>query len=200
MLKQAKYKEKKFNTTTHIGGWYIPLDVCNELIKFFELNVDLQCEAAHNENGKVGINKNIKEGTDLEIDHSYKENIIGKYREHLQEILTLYLKKYEYSNRVHKFDINRNYNIQKYPIGGGYKVWHHENTGESHYALRHLVFMTYLNNVKNGGTEFLYQQMSVEAKKGLTLIWPATWTHTHRGIVSNDKEKYIVTGWYSFEK
>ena len=42
--------------------------------------------------------------------------------------------------------------------------------------------------------------MSVEAKKGLTLIWPATWTHTHRGIVSNDKEKYIVTGWYSFEK
>ena len=30
--------------------------------------------------------------------------------------------------------------------------------------------MTYLNNVENGGTEFYYQNLRVEAKKGLTLI------------------------------
>jgi len=26
-------------------------------------------------------------------------------------------------------------------------------------------------------------------------MWPAEWTHTHRGIISTNKEKYIATGW-----
>ena len=62
---------------------------------------------------------------------------------------------------------------------------------------RALVYMTYLNDVSNGGTEFLYQEFKTEARKGLTLIWPAEWTHTHKGIVSPDKEKYIITGWFN---
>ena len=36
------------------------------------------------------------------------------------------------------------------------------------------------------------------AKKGLTLIWPSEWTHTHKGEVSSTKEKIIITGWYNF--
>jgi hypothetical protein len=59
--------------------------------------------------------------------------------------------------------------------------------------------MTYLNDVPNGGTEFYYQGLKSPAKKGLTLIWPADWTHTHRGIVDDKNEKYIVTGWYNYE-
>ena len=49
-----------------------------------------------------------------------------------------------------------------------------------------------------GGTEFKLQKMKVKAEKGKTIIWPSDWTHTHRGIVSPSKEKYIVTGWWSF--
>jgi len=30
-----------------------------------------------------------------------------------------------------------------------------------------------------------------------TVIWPADFTHTHRGIVSKTQEKYIATGWYN---
>ena len=59
--------------------------------------------------------------------------------------------------------------------------------------------MTYLNDIKNdGGTEFFYQKTKFNAKKGLTLIWPAEWTHTHRGIISEEYEKYIITGWISY--
>jgi hypothetical protein len=66
-------------------------------------------------------------------------------------------------------------------------------------AARHLVFMTYLNDVTDaGGTEFLYQGITVQPRKGLTLIWPADWTHHHRGVVSPTQEKYIITGWFSF--
>ena len=59
--------------------------------------------------------------------------------------------------------------------------------------------MTYLNDVDDGGTEFLYQNLITPAEKGLTLIWPAGFTHTHRGVVSQTKTKYIATGWYSIE-
>jgi len=57
--------------------------------------------------------------------------------------------------------------------------------------------MTYLNTVKNGGTKFLYQKKTFNAIQGLTLIWPATWTHTHQGVIAK-KEKLIITGWLSF--
>ena len=60
--------------------------------------------------------------------------------------------------------------------------------------------MTYLNDVPDGGTEFLYQNIKTKAQKGLTLIWPAHFTHTHRGIVSKTQPKYIITGWWSFDE
>ena len=64
---------------------------------------------------------------------------------------------------------------------------------------RHLVFMTYLNDVEDKGeTEFVLQNLKVKAEKGKTVIWPSDWTHTHRGIISPTQEKYIVTGWFSF--
>ena len=37
--------------------------------------------------------------------------------------------------------------------------------------------------------------IKLKPKKGLTVIWPAEWTHTHRGIASMTQDKYIVTGW-----
>ena len=35
----------------------------------------------------------------------------------------------------------------------------------------------------------------IKAKEGKLVIWPSDFTHPHRGIVSLDEEKYIVTGW-----
>jgi len=59
--------------------------------------------------------------------------------------------------------------------------------------------MTYLNDISDEGeTEFLYQKIKVKPEKGLTLIWPTDWTHTHRGIPSQTETKYIATGWYRF--
>ena len=59
--------------------------------------------------------------------------------------------------------------------------------------------MTYLNTVNDGGeTEFIYQKLKVKPETGLTLIWGADWTFTHRGITSKTETKYITTGWYSY--
>lgn len=59
--------------------------------------------------------------------------------------------------------------------------------------------MTYLNDVTDeGGTQFLHQNVTVQPRKGLTVVWPADWTFFHRGIPSPTQEKRIITGWFNF--
>ena len=86
------------------------------------------------------------------------------------------------------------------PDKRGYPAWHYERHRKPDYSMkRHLVFMTYLNTVDDEGeTEFWYQRKYIQPRKGRTLIWPAEWTHTHRGIPSQTQDKYIITGWYSY--
>ena len=114
----------------------------------------------------------------------------------LQETLFLYLEKFRHANHVEKFKAEH-FNLQWYKPGGGFKKWHCERCGV-HDSDRHLVFMTYLNDVPKGGTKFLYQDLELPAKKGLTVIWPSDWTHTHKGVISKEHEKYIITGWFNY--
>lgn len=86
--------------------------------------------------------------------------------------------------------------IQKTVPGQGYHVWHHEHGvgGRAHRRL--LAFSLYLNNVEEGGeTEFLYQKARFKPVMGQILIWPAYFTHAHRGNQPLSGEKYIITGW-----
>jgi len=85
---------------------------------------------------------------------------------------------------------------QKTPKGGGYHVWHYEN---SVIWQRQLVWNLYLNDIEDGGeTEFLDQNRRIKAKKGTMVIFPASWTHMHRGNPPLNKDKYIGTGWYAY--
>jgi prolyl 4-hydroxylase len=85
-------------------------------------------------------------------------------------------------------------NIQYYKPKQGYPALHYER-GEA-FPARQLVYMLYCNTVTDkGGTEFPYQNITLSAVKGKLVIWPAEFTHPHRGIISNTQEKYIVTGW-----
>ena len=90
-------------------------------------------------------------------------------------------------------------NIQKYEPGEGYFCWHTERTLPLAETVdRALVFMTYLNDVPDGGTKFFHQGITTPAKKGLTLIWPVDWTHVHAGQITEKSEKYIITGWINY--
>ena len=66
-------------------------------------------------------------------------------------------------------------------------------------AGRVLAWGLYLNNVEQGGeTEFLYQQTRVPATEGTLVIWPASFTHTHRGNPPLSNVKYLLTGWVEY--
>ena len=43
--------------------------------------------------------------------------------------------------------------------------------------------------------ELYDQEFDCEAREGRLVMWPAYFTHMHRGIVSKTSTKYIVTGW-----
>lgn len=92
--------------------------------------------------------------------------------------------------------------MQRTDPGGGYHVWHGEQ-GNGRHANRVLVYMLYLNTLEDGDggeTEFLYQRKRIRPKANTMLIWPAPFTHAHRGnMVLGAQSKYIVTGWFYYE-
>ena len=95
------------------------------------------------------------------------------------------------------WSIYQGYSVQKYETeDDGYKEWHCENGGTGITSNRVLAWMFYLNNAKSG-TEF-FNYPTVSAKMGRCVIWPAGWTHVHRGVTPNKGLKYIVTGWVSY--
>ena len=109
-----------------------------------------------------------------------------------------------FDDYVSEYDILKNLplkcttvKIQKTDPGAGYHVWHAEQGPESHSA-RCLVYSAYLNDIDDAGeTEFLYQRLRIAPKENTMVIWPAAFTHTHRGnVVHGNKSKYIVTGWF----
>lgn len=85
--------------------------------------------------------------------------------------------------------------MKKITPGGGFHQWHYEALGED--SKRKIVVQLYMNDIDEAGeTEFLYQNTRVVPKKNKLLIWPADWTHTHRGNPPiGSKNKYILTTW-----
>ena len=195
-MKAFKYNNKN----NFIAGWYINDKVCDDMIKFFEKSKKDVIDGTCNRYGKTGIYTNIKESKDLSIPPIPKNKIPKNYLIALKDVLEKYKEKYRFSTLMHSnWTIVEHFNIQKYPKKGGFKEFHFERTGIDHSSLRHLVFMTYLNDIKvDGETEFFHQKLKVKPEKGLTLIWPSDWPFTHRGIPAPKEIKYIATGWYSY--
>jgi len=99
---------------------------------------------------------------------------------------------------------SREIKAQRTEQGGGYHLFHHEQGSvENTQANRSAVWMLYLNTLPAescGETEFLYQEKRVRPIANQMLIWPAAYTHAHRGNpVYGNTRKYILTGWFCNE-
>jgi hypothetical protein len=187
-------KEHKINKLDgFIKGWYIDKSVCKKLIKLFEEN------KKNHQKGVVGkgYDPETKKSTDLVISPADKN--YDFYFKKLNECLINYKQIFkELDNNLNFWKITENVNIQKYDLKEGFFQWHTEQ-GNLKTSPRMLVFMTYLNTVKDKGeTEWLYQKLKIKAEEGLTVIWPANWNFIHRGCPSDKNIKYIITGWYNF--
>ena len=174
------------------------LNLCDEIVDFFN---NSEFAKTNKHPGSSATNRG-KISTDLTIGVSRIKSfpVMMRYFEELKLSTNQYIKKYPKSNQYSGWGLIEGVNIQHYKPMEGYFQWHTERISSSYpNCARHLVFMTYLNDVTDKGeTEFYHQNLKVSAERGKTVIWPADWTHTHRGVVSPSQDKYIITGWLSF--
>jgi prolyl 4-hydroxylase len=176
-----------------IGEYQISEEAVDELINYWNVN------KANAEEGRVGngkLDEKVKKSLEIMIDPEDLTNLL--YKNELLKCLKQYTSKYKFADNVEFYGINHRPKIQYYDKGWGFYKWHIENDGNPSVINRHLVFSTYLNDVENGGTQFLYQDYVTKARKGSTIIFPAGWTHAHKGQISENQEKYIITGWFNF--
>ncbi len=182
-----------------MGSWFIePLSLCDDLISFFETHQENQTQGQT----AGGLNLDSKNSTDLAIRPRELElpdyKPVREYMDALFECHKDYLEQWPFLKTVMDRVEIGSFNIQKYLPGGHFLKVHSERTtvGTSH---RVLVWMTYLNDVDDGGaTHFVHQDLDVQPQRGKTIIWPAEWTHAHLGSVVNSGSKYIITGWMHF--
>tara|TARA_A100001201_G_scaffold2589_4_gene6612 strand:+ start:33609 stop:34313 length:705 start_codon:yes stop_codon:yes gene_type:complete len=179
---------------------------CDDAIKLFE-----KCHKMGYTYGRFGEGDNVLTrmddvalniGPSLELDWDLE--FIKPFQDRYYEyIYPLYNIQYPALQNLQRHQI-KYMKIQKTSPTQGYHVWHCEhdayveNFGADHRE-RVLAWTLYLNDVEDGGeTEFLYQSMRVKPKKGTFALWPAFFTHTHRGNPPLSGDKYIATGWVNF--
>jgi len=179
--------------------------ICQTLIKRFEES-DLKTEGVlYGPNGLSSSDG--KKSTDISFNPSFLENDI--WRDLLTPVVDLVYKNlYTYIryndvalNSIDPLDLSSVFNMQRYLPGEGFFNYHCESsTNNPKYLSRVLVWMIYLNDVSDGGeTEFYYQRRFEKPEEGKLLIWPADWTHLHRGHTSDTQTKYILTGWINYK-
>jgi hypothetical protein len=180
-----------------IGSWILdPPSVCDELINYFECNQYKQ----HRGVTTGGLHVDAKNSIDIsispkdlkrsgnEVFEQYFLGLFACYKDYV--VQWPFLATFAKDLQIGRFT------IQRYQSGQHFKNTHSERCSLD---TLHRVFawMTYLNDVelKDGGSTFFsHYGIEVQPRKGLTLIWPAEWTHAHRGNVLHAESKYIMTG------
>lgn len=212
--------EGKFIKQGFIGGAFIDEEICDALVEFHKETPEGTIEDRINpstgyfERGMVKkagtitieeesiVDKSIKDSMDLNCCIWFKDPRVIAYRKALLRIIAEYRKEFPRCKACQSWGLHplASLQIQHYRPGGGYFDWHTEYNGPSGPdRLRHLVFMTYLNTVEDGGeTGWYHQKIKIKPKKGLTVVWPVDWTYTHRGFVAPSEDKYITTGWFEY--
>jgi len=182
-----------------IETFKMPIDVCDTVIKLYENNLENVAE------GVLGAKKKIdhthKQSKDLSLGFNDFDKcgdyfkLLDKFKD---EYIDRFQKVHNMSQGLGPLQYREAPVIQKYPKGGGFKKIHYER-GTSKHMARELVYMTYLTDTPNAGTHFPYQEKTTECIKGDTIIWPASHTHPHVGIITETNEKMIITGWISYD-
>ena len=195
-MKRLKLESDQIN---FIGIWNLENnDLCKNIVNFFEKNIDLQKDGTTGDGKKT----ELKKTTDINIHpNNLKEEKFLHIKEYIKALHNCYLDYQEQwpflKDKINTVDIPT-FNIQRYNPGDHFS---HIHTERSSLNSLHRVFawMTYLNNVDDGGnTHFTHYDLKIKPEIGKTLIWPAEWTHAHCGEILNSGVKYIITGWMHF--
>ena len=175
---------------------------CNKIIKYFE-DSSWKERAFVTGSDTKEIQPKFKNGSNVTVRLSDCDKTMYNYLNEfiipsLGKGLDEYKKKFPFIDHgLDAWSIEDAFNIQKFNgKEEGYFAQHCES-GSIKKCNRILVWMIYLNNAKSG-TRFYYPTRNIRARRGRLVLWPAYWMHPHSGITPNKGEKYILTGWFSY--
>ena len=184
----------------------VPVELCNDFVNNYEgakKNQTIIDITKENQLGIIDDTPPLKRKDEVAVvaplySTIYPRPPVQAYFKFLQECFECYVKRYdiEFFGPIY----NDVFKIHKVRKSEGYHVWHYERSSPETID-RILAYMTYLEVPKKGGeTEFLHQSLRIEPIVGRTLVWPAGFTHMHRGNPPLDGEKMYITGWVNAGK
>lgn len=169
----------------------LPLDVCNQVIDVVEHYISVGLAHDSRQSPRRGQRKDFQVFL-----NSARPDVANAVFPYLGNVFEEYTKKYPsldfISLNAHELK------VQKIPEQGGFHNWHCEQGFEHQQAQRFLTFMIYLNDTAEGDgtTEFIEYGKKIQPKAGRIVLFPAGFTHTHRGNPVYKSCKYIITGWF----
>ena len=186
-----------------IGSWVMDdISLCDDLIDYFESHRGKQKRGV----SVTGLDLDNKNCVDISIlpnqINSPGNEVFSKYFHALFACHKDYLAQWPFLAPFAKNLEIGAFNLQRYQSGQHFQKIHTERASLNTLH-RVLAWMTYLNDVEvdeGGSTYFSHYDLEVQPRKGLTLIWPAEWTHAHKGNLINTGSKHIITGWMNFSE
>ena len=177
----------------------LPKTLCDNIILKYEENLHL----SHDGCTLMGVNKNIKDTTDLKIPLVNTNNLFF-FNNDLYNSLMINIKKYckkleeKYGMQIIKqqklYDFG--FMIQKYEKNKGKYIYHNDFVQDQVLKKRRvLTYLWYLNDVEEGGKTEFWKRKTVKPEADKLIIFHANWTFPHRGEMPISHDKYIITGW-----
>lgn len=165
---------------------------CKDMIEWFEYNKELA------KPGGLGLDKTL-DNLELCIHLNSEANFFGLDKT-LIKCTKNFIKEYPETDKyIGKWYLDPFIQISYYKPNQFYDRLHCEDDGNPKNSRRVFAWMLFLNTIKKGGgTYFKYQDVTLKPIAGDLYIWPAGWTHFHKGIKAPQQEKYILTGWYNY--
>ena len=134
---------------------------------------------------------NIPSGLTLDC---FPTGMMKSFWQNISECYKIYHNEYSIDQPTTAYE----FKVHRVNPTGGYHVWHHEHTPLTPYRI--LVWHLTIEACEEGGeTEFLHQSIRLEPKVGQLVIWPAGFTHKHRGNPPLKGQKTYLTGWFETE-
>jgi hypothetical protein len=179
-----------------IGVWdgAMPDEICQSIIKFYhdctQYNLTYRSNALYKTDNDIVMPL-------LHVGDYVGYDAVGPHLSSFWMFLNNCLKDYiaKYPALENAKLSSDSWKIHKVEPGQGYHGFHSEWTPDN--SDRVLAWMVYLEEPEAGGeTEFLYQHTRVDPKAGRIAIWPAGFTHLHRGNSPLKGNKMYATGWF----
>ena len=191
--------EYEFNNFIYSVKNSLDEKVCNEIITLFEAS-----DKTYKGVLSAGLVEDVKKSQDLHM--KMDPEVFKDLDKILYDELNKHLYKYiDITNQncatlQSTYFEDSGFQIQKSAKNVGFYKYHNDsNINVSKNSFRILTYIWYLNNIEIGGETEFGGNIKIKPEMGKLVLFPATWTFPHCGLMPIDNDKYIVTGWITLQ-